>query len=144
MSEKTTIVIPMGVLTDDEIKNLQDASGTIELITEEEKNRRIDKANKESFEPYRLALRKLNFNQKMEWYHTRHPLEIVALGSNPYFMRYWNLHVMTRLRLIRFYYKLKTGEFWRKKYTHISDLRAKEKKETQNVSTEIERDSSEL
>lgn len=77
----------------------------------------------------KAKIAKLNFQQKRVWYATRDPQTLVFLSNTKEFVRFWNLHYLWRLRIIRFYYKLKTGEFWRKKYQHISEIREKAKKE---------------
>ena len=74
------------------------------------------------FPARKRAIAKLSHEQKMEWYQTRNPQEMVWLGNSKEFQRFWKFNVLWPLRVKRFLYRVKSGQIW-KHYQHISDTR---------------------
>jgi hypothetical protein len=71
------------------------------------------------FPQARKKIAKLSYDQKMEWYATRSPEEMVFLGNSPEFKAFWKVHVLWPLKARRFWYRLKSGQIF-KSYKHIS------------------------
>ena len=67
---------------------------------------------------------RLSYDQKMEWYATRSPEEMIWLGNSNEFKRFWKVHVLWPLRIKRFLYRVKSGQIF-KHYKHISESRKK-------------------
>lgn len=77
-----------------------------------------------AFPAAKRKIAKLSYDEKMEWYATRSPEEMVWLGNNREFQRFWKVHVLWPLRIKRFLYRVKSGQIW-KRYEHISETRNK-------------------
>ena len=120
-------IVQKGLMTNEEIEALKSSRPDIEVITETEYARRVNAVNREAFLPYLNELRSLGFSQKLEWYAKRNSQEIVYLGNNLYFQRYWKWHVLVPMRIKRFYYQVKNFKFF-KHYPHISEMKEKIKK----------------
>lgn len=120
----TLHIVKKGELSDAEIDNLRNSNPLIEIVREEEYLKRIDLANKEAVTAFLKELRPLSFSGKLDWYAKRNSQEIVFLGNNPYFQRYWKWHVLMPMKFKRFYYRVKNGEIFRH-YQHISDMKKK-------------------
>ncbi len=65
---------------------------------------------------------KLSLDDKLEWYASQNPQDMVFLGNNPDFQTYWKLHALFPMKLKRFYYRVKNGEIF-KHYKHITDTK---------------------
>lgn len=69
---------------------------------------------------------RLSYDQKMEWYASRDPKELIFLGNDEDFQRFWYWKVLLPVRLGRMYYKIKNFQF--RKHQHITEMKAKTKK----------------
>ncbi len=79
------------------------------------------------FPENKKQISKLNYDQKMEWYATRQPKDVVFLGNDPEFQRFWKWHVVIPVKIRRMYYRIKNLEIF-KHYKHISEMKPKMKK----------------
>lgn len=118
----TLHIIKRGTLTEAEILKIRAENHNIEIVTEDEYESRIDRANREAVAAFLKELRPLSFNAKLDWYGKRNSQELIFLGNNPYFQRYWKLHVLLPMRIKRFFYRLKNGQLF-KRYAHISEMK---------------------
>ncbi len=69
----------------------------------------------------------LSHDEKMEWYATRDAQEMVWLGNDPEFKRFWKWNVMMPMKIKRLFYRIKNGEIF-KRYHHITEMKEKVKK----------------
>lgn len=93
-------------------------------------------ANK-TFLLYRFPERKkdiarLSYDQKMEWYSTRDPKEMVILGNDPEFQSFWKWRVVVPVKLKRLFYRLKNFEVFRH-YDHISEIKKARRKGPERI-----------
>lgn len=77
-------------------------------------------------------LAKLPLDQKLEWY--AHQIQMAANAGttaqqllSPEFAEFWKWRVLIPLKIKRFYYRVKSGEIW-KKYPHITEIKKSLKK----------------
>ncbi len=70
---------------------------------------------------------RLSYDEKMEWYATRDAKDMVFLGNDPEFKRFWKWRVLIPVRIGRMYYRIKNFEVF-KRYKHITEMKAKVKK----------------
>jgi hypothetical protein len=76
------------------------------------------------FPERRKEIAGLTYDQKMEWYQTRNAQEMVFLGNDASFQRFWYWNVVLPVKIKRLYYRIKNGEIF-KHYKHISDTKKK-------------------
>lgn len=119
-------IIKRGALTEEQIETLNSAHPNLEIVSEDQYEARVDRANRDAFAPYLKELKKLSFSQKLDWYSKRNGQEVVYLGNNPYFQRYWKWRVVMPIKFKRFFYRVKNGEIF-KHYQHITEMKKKVK-----------------
>lgn len=115
-----TIVLPRELLTDEELEMLKDKPGQVIIATEEDFEKRIKARNKIEAKKYIAEIKGKSWSEKMDWYATQNSQQIVFLGNNAYFLRYWKWHVLIPMKIMRFAYKLKNWQF--RKHKHISEM----------------------
>jgi hypothetical protein len=79
------------------------------------------------FPEHKKQIARLTYDQKMEWYSSRKPEEMIWLGNDPAFKRFWKWHVVIPVRFRRWLYRIKNFEVF-KKYEHITEMKNKVKK----------------
>ncbi len=79
------------------------------------------------FPERKKELARLSYDQKMEWYQTRDPKEMIWLGNSEEFQSFWKWHVLVPTKIKRLFYRIKNGEIF-KKYPHITVMKDKVKK----------------
>lgn len=79
------------------------------------------------FPDRKKAIGKLSYDEKMEWYQTRSPEDMIWLGNSKEFQSFWKWHVVVPLKFKRFYYRVKNGEIF-KRYQHITEIKKNLKK----------------
>lgn len=78
-----------------------------------------------NFPKDKKKIARLSMADKFAWYQLqfeKDPRKAVVTFSTPEFQKFWMWRVAIPMRILRFYYRIKNGELW-KRYPHISDLR---------------------
>ena len=78
------------------------------------------------FPDNKKEIKKMSYEEKMEWYYTRDPQEIIYLGNSKDFQRFWYWNVFLPMKIKRIFYRVKNLEVF-KKYKHISEIKNKKK-----------------
>lgn len=78
------------------------------------------------FPENKRKIARLSYDQKMEWYQSRDPKDMVWLGNDPEFQRFWKWNVVIPVKLRRLFYRIKNFEVF-KHYKHISEMKRKNK-----------------
>lgn len=78
------------------------------------------------FGKHRGQIAALSLQDKMAWYAMQNPQEIISLGNNPEFQRFWKWRVLLPIKLKRFYFRAKNGQLF-KHHAHITEMREKVK-----------------
>lgn len=76
------------------------------------------------FPDQKRKIARLDYEKKMEWYASRDSKEMIFLGNDRDFQRFWYWHVTLPVKLRRLFYRVKNGEIF-KRYKHISEIKGK-------------------
>lgn len=79
-----------------------------------------------SFPEHKGKIAALNYERKQEWYASRDPKDMVWLGNDKDFQRFWYWTYLFPLRIKRFFFKVKNWQF--KKHPHVTEMKKRLKK----------------
>ena len=76
------------------------------------------------FPEQKRKIARLTYDQQMEWYAYNCAQEMIFLGNDPEFKRFWYWNIVIPVRIRRMYYRIKNLEIF-KSYEHITDTKKK-------------------